>query len=282
MKERVQKRSDHSLGRLWRQYLEARAEMEDYAEGSWEHYETGRRAVRLRDRVIVNYSPLVKYVAGLLPSRMRGVVDHEDVLSWGVIGLLKAVETFDSSRGAKFESYAISRIRWSILDEYRSQDWVPRRTRARAQEVEKTKARLSQELGRTPSEGEVAFEVGMTIGEYRRFLGQYSRSQVSSLEAKLGGESRTETEFQDRLADIGALDPQSEADTGDLQEQLAGAIGELGERERLIVTLYFHEGLTLKEIGKTLDLTEGRISQILSKTLKALRGSLTPENSLVA
>ena len=282
MKERVQKRSDHSLGRLWRQYLEARAEMEDYAEGSWEHYEAGRRAVRLRDRVIVNYSPLVKYVAGLLPSRMRGVVDHEDVLSWGVIGLLKAVETFDPSRGAKFESYAISRIRWSILDEYRSQDWVPRRTRARAQEVEKTKARLSQELGRTPSEGEVAFEVGMTIGEYRRFLGQYSRSQVSSLEAKLGGESRTGTEFQDRLADIGALDPQSEADTGDLQEQLAGAIGELGERERLIVTLYFHEGLTLKEIGKTLDLTEGRISQILSKTLKALRGSLTPENSLVA
>ena len=282
MKQRVQKRSDHSLGRLWRQYLEARAEMEDYAEGSWEHYEAGRRAVRLRDRVIVNYSPLVKYVAGLLPSRMRGVVDHEDVLSWGVIGLLKAVETFDPSRGAKFESYAISRIRWSILDEYRSQDWVPRRTRARAQEVEKTKARLSQELGRTPSEGEVAFEVGMTIGEYRRFLGQYSRSQVSSLEAKLGGESRTGTEFQDRLADIGALDPQSEADTGDLQEQLAGAIGELGERERLIVTLYFHEGLTLKEIGKTLDLTEGRISQILSKTLKALRGSLTPENSLVA
>ena len=256
--------------------------MEDYAEGSWEHYEAGRRAVRLRDRVIVNYSPLVKYVAGLLPSRMRGVVDHEDVLSWGVIGLLKAVETFDPSRGAKFESYAISRIRWSILDEYRSQDWVPRRTRARAQEVEKTKARLSQEFGRTPSEGEVAFEVGMTIGEYRRFMGQYSRSQVSSLEAKLGGESRTGTEFQDRLADAGALDPQSEADTGDLRQQLAGAIGELGERERLIVTLYFHESLTLKEIGKTLDLTEGRISQILSKTLKALRGSLTPENSLVA
>lgn len=281
MKQRVQKRSGHSLGRLWRQYLEARAEMKDYAEGSWEHYEASRRAVRLRDRVIVNYSPLVKYVAGLLPSRMRGVVDHEDVLSWGVIGLLKAVETFDPSRGAKFESYAIERIRWLILDEYRSQDWVPRRTRARAQEVEKTKARLSQELGRTPSEKEVAFEVSMTIGEYRRFLGQYSRSQVFSLEAKLGGESRTGTKFQDRLADIGALDPQSETDTGDLREQLAGAIGELGERERLIVTLYFHEGLTLKEIGKTLDLTESRISQILSKTLKALRGSLTRENSLV-
>ncbi len=282
MQQRVQKRNDHSLGRLWRLYLETRAEMEEYAEGSWEHYEARRKTVRLRDRVVVNYSPLVKYVAGLLPSRMRGVVEHEDVLSWGVIGLIKAVETFDSDRGAKFESYAISRIRWSILDEYRSQDWVPRRTRMRAQEVEKAKARLSQTFGRTPSEEEVAFEVSMTINEYRRFLGQYARSQVSSLEAKLGGESRVGSEFQALIADAWAIDPQSEASTRDLRENLAEAIGELKERERLVITLYFYEGLTLKEIGKAIELSEGRISQILSGTLAKLRENLTEKHTLVA
>ena len=282
MQQRVPKRSDHSLGRLWRLYLEARAEMEEYTEGSWEHYEAGRAAVRLRDRVVMNYSPLVKYVAGLLPSRMRGVVDHEDVLSWGVIGLLKAVETFDPSRGAKFESYAISRIRWSILDEYRSQDWVPRRTRVRAQEVEKARARLSQELGHTPSEGEVAFEVGMTINEYRRFLGQYAQSQVSSLEAKLEGDSRVGAEFQAVIADAGVIDPQSEAGARDLRESLAEALGGLKERERLVVTLYFYEGLTLKEIGKAINLSEGRISQILSRTLSKLRESLAKEDTLIA
>jgi len=233
------------------------------------------RANQLRDRLVVNYSPLVKYAAGRVGARMTGALDQEDLMSWGVLGLLDAIETFDPGRNAKFESYAISKIRWAILDELRRQDWVPRRVRGRAQEVERATVRLAQDLRRPPTEAEVAREADLTVAEYREFLSQYSRAHVGSLEARLEIDGGIGAEYGSLLEDHGADDPQSEANRADLRAQLVGALENLGEQERLVATFYFYDGLTLKEIGKALNLTEGRISQILRRALNQLRGWLT-------
>jgi RNA polymerase sigma factor for flagellar operon FliA len=233
------------------------------------------RANQLRDRLVVNYSPLVKYAAGRVGARMTGALDQEDLMSWGVLGLLDAIETFDPGRNAKFESYAISKIRWAILDELRRQDWVPRRVRGRAQEVERATVRLTQNLRRPPTEAEVAREADLTVAEYREFLSQYSRAHVGSLEARLEIDGGIGAEHGSLLEDHGADDPQNEANRADLRAQLVGALENLGEQERLVATFYFYDGLTLKEIGKALNLTEGRISQILRRALNQLRGWLT-------
>ncbi len=258
-------------------YLKVRGELLQGAsegEKSEEGLEMEREAGRLRDRLVINYSPLVKYVASRVGARVPGVVEQEDMISWGVLGLLDAVETYDPDRAgkkAKFESYAISKVRWSILDHIRSQDWVPRRVRVRAQEVEAATVLLTQELRRAPTEDEIAGEVGIEVEEYHNFLDQYSRAQVVSLEARLDVEGGSGVEYGALVRDLSAADPQSQANIGDLRAQLIAAIGELEERERLVATFYFYEGLTLKEIGKALDLTEGRVSQILRRALTKLR-----------
>jgi RNA polymerase sigma factor for flagellar operon FliA len=265
-----------TLGRLWARYLGLRRELEEaYEDGARPEIE--RQAGQLRDRLVVNYSPLVKYVASRVGARVPGAVEQEDMISWGVLGLLDAIETYDPDRPgrkAKFESYAISKIRWAILDELRSQDWVPRRVRLRAQEVEKAATRLTRELRRPPTEAEIAEESGMEVVEYRGFLDQYSRAQVASLEARLEAGGGSSTEYEAFIEDSSAVDPQSQANREEVRAQLAGAIGQLEERERLVATFYFYEELTLKEIGKALDLTEGRISQILRQALTKLRGYL--------
>ena len=267
-----------SIGRLWSRYLKDRDRLGVSGKGEAETAtlsEQERRANQLRDRLVVNYSPLVKYTAGRVGARMTGALDQEDLMSWGVLGLLDAIETFDPGRNAKFESYAISKIRWAILDELRRQDWVPRRVRGRAQEVERATVRLAQDLRRPPTEAEVAREADLTVAEYREFLSQYSRAHVGSLEARLEIDGGIGAEYGSLLEDHGADDPQSEANRADLRAQLVGALENLGEQERLVATFYFYDGLTLKEIGKALNLTEGRISQILRRALNQLRGWLT-------
>src|SRR5215210_1644282 len=239
--------------------------------------EAERQAGQLRDRLVVNYSPLVKYVANRVGARVPGAVEQEDMISWGVLGLLDAIETYDPDRPgrkAKFESYAISKIRWSILDQLRSQDWVPRRVRSRAQEIERTTTRLTQKLKRPPTEDEIAEEMGMEVAEYHDFLDQYSRAQVASLDRRLEVDGKPGIEYGALVEDSSAVDPQSQANLEDLRAQLVEAIDRLEERERIVATFYFYEGLTLKEIGRALDLTEGRISQILRRALTKLRGQL--------
>jgi RNA polymerase sigma factor for flagellar operon FliA len=229
----------------------------------------------LRDRLVVNYSPLVRYVAGGISARMTGPLDREDVLSWGVLGLLDAVETYDPERRTKFESYAISKIRWSILDELRKADPLTRRVRRRSREVDLIKGELSQRLGRTPTEEEVARELGVGIAEHRAFLERCSRAQVGSLEARLDSEGGPGGELHQLVADSRAVDPESAAETAELRARLVDAIKTLGEQERVVTTFYFYEGLTLREIGGALNLTEGRISQILHRALAKLREALS-------
>lgn len=251
-----------TLGRLWPRYLKLRSDLKALGDDAGRE-DAERQVNHLRDRLIVNYSPLVKYVAGRIGARLTSTVNQEDMMSWGVMGLLDAIETFDPTRKAKFESYAISKIRWAILDEFRKEDWVPRRVRLKAQEIERARDKLAQALRRAPTRGEISSELGIEIEEYQSFLQQYSRSQVGSLEARLEVDGTLGVEFQAMIVDRSAADPESSAELGELREQLIGAIGSLKEQERLVATFYFYDGLTLKEIGKALQLSEGRISQIL-------------------
>ena len=269
------RRAQPTIGRLWMRYLEVREALKG-GRDSVGHMEAAEREARgLRDRLVVNYSPLVKYVAGRVTARMSGIVDQEDVISWGILGLLDALESYDPVRRTKFESYAISKIRWSILDELRKADPLPRRVRLRAREVERARGELAQRLGHAPTEEEVAGELGVGIEEHWAFLERCSRAQVGSLEASLDPDGGAGGTLHELVPDRSATDPESAAEMAEVRSRLTQAIGELGERERVVTTFYFYEGLTLREIGKALDLTEGRISQILRRALTQLRRTLS-------
>ena len=261
-----------TLGSLWSRYLQARGGLSEHAGMiTMERRAAERELKGLRDRLVVNYSPLVKHVAAGVSARMIGPVDREDVISWGIIGLLDAVETYDPERRTKFESYAISKIRWSILDELRRADPLTRRGRRRAREVELARGQLAQRLGRTPTEEEVARELGVGLAEHRAFLDRCRRAQVASLEARLESDGN----LHGLVADSRAVDPESAVEAAELRQRLAEAIRTLGENERVVTTFYFYEGLTLREIGGALNLTEGRISQILHSALAKLKEKLS-------
>jgi RNA polymerase sigma factor for flagellar operon FliA len=266
------------LGDLWSRYLRVRNRIS--ADGmSCVRLRTAEREARgLRDRLVVNYSPLVRYVAGRTAGRVGGPLDQEDLVSSGLVGLLAAVETFDPGRGTKFESYAISKIRWSILDELRKVDPLSRRTRLRAHQIDRARDELVQKLGRAPTESELVGRLGVSVTEHRAFLDQYARSQVRSFEASCGDlQGGPVGGLHDLVSDHAATDPASAAEVAEVRARLVRAIACLGEKERVVTTFYYFEGLTLREIGRVLDLTEGRISQILHAALARLRHSLDEE-----
>ncbi len=269
-----------TIGGLWSRYLEVRACLHGEAREGTDRLVVEREARGLRDRLVVNYSPLVRYVAAGISSRMAGPLDQEDVVSWGLFGLLDAVETYDPGRRTKFESYAISKIRWSILDELRKVDPLPRRARVRMRETEQARAELAQTLGRAPTELEVARRLGVEFGKHRALLDRFARAQVGSLETRQECERGPGREMHDLVADGSATDPASAAEAAEVRARLVRAIGDLGEQERVVTTFYYYEGLTLREIGCALDLTEGRISQILRRALLRLRQALAEDASL--
>ena len=261
-----------TLGNLWERYLCLRARATGEIRCPVERRKVEREARALRDRLVVNYSPLARYVAGRIPTRATGSLDREDVLAWGLYGLLGAVETYDPSRPAKFETYAISKIRWSVLDELRKADPLPRSARLRMQRIERALCELTQRYGRAPTESEISNALGVSLTDHRAFLDRVARSRVGSLEA---GCEVTEGGLHDLVADRFAADPARAAERAEVRAILGRAIEELGEQERVVTTFYYYEGLTLREIGGILGLTEGRISQILRASMIRLRGSLS-------
>ena len=261
--------SSQTIGRLWTQYFEARSNLSDERLPAEEKRSLKQQSDQLRDRLLVNYSPLVKYVTGRVSARMTGAVDREDFMSTGLIGLLNAIQTYDPEREAKFETYAISKIRWAMLDEARKEDSLPRRTRSRVRQVASARRELAQQLQREPTEAELAEKSDLSVSDYRSVVHQQDLSQTSSLEAQPAGEDGQA--FGPQIADETVLDPESAVEQVERQEELVSAMRELSDKERTVVTLYFYEDLTLREIGQALGLTEGRISQILKKTLGKLR-----------
>jgi RNA polymerase sigma factor FliA len=231
---------------------------------------------RLREQLILHYSPLVKYVAGRVSVGLPPNVEQADFVSSGVFGLIDAIEKFDPERSIKFETYAITRIRGAMIDELRALDWIPRSVRQKARAVERAYATLEAKLRRSPSEPEVAAEMGIELEELHGVFSQLSLANVVALEELLhvGGESGDRLSLMDTLEDTAAEDPVEIAENRELRRMLARAINTLPEREKTVVTLYYYEGLTLAEIGQVLGVTESRVSQIHTKSVLQLRAKL--------
>jgi RNA polymerase sigma factor for flagellar operon FliA len=235
---------------------------------------------RARERLVVAYSPLVKYVSGRMASGLPAHVEEADLISYGLVGLISAIERFELEREIKFETYAITRIKGSIIDELRSLDWVPRSVRARARAIERANTKLEHKLQRAPSDEEMAAELEMTVGDFQDALLQISNSTIAALDElwTVSGSSGDQVSLLDTLHDPGAPDPAQVMDATDLKDRIADAISRLPEREKLVVALYYYENLTLREIGEVLGVTESRVSQLHTKAVLRLRGRMTDDN----
>jgi len=230
----------------------------------------------LRDRLILTYAPLVKFVAGRLGASLPAHVDEQDLASYGLLGLIGAIERFDPDREIKFETYAIARIKGAIIDELRSLDWVPRSVRTRAREIERAIGELERTLLRAPSDEEIAAKLGVTQGELEESLTEISRSSMAALDElwtpSSGGD---QISLIDTIEDTSGPDPEASLQQTELKEALGEAIARLPEREKLVVTLYYYEELTLREIGEVLGVTESRVSQLHTKAVLRLKARLS-------
>ncbi len=240
----------------------------------WSDFKEGRTR-DARDRLIVHYSPLVKYVAGRVAVGLPHSVEQSDLVSYGVFGLIDAIEKFDTSRNIKFETYAISRIKGAMIDELRSIDWVPRSVRAKARSVEKAYTKLEGKLLRTPTDGEIAEEMGITEAELQAIFNQVSFVGIVALDEMLSvtGERGEATSLGETLPDRHD-GPVAAYEVEEMKQILARAINRLADREKIVLTLYYYEGLTLAEIGEVLGVTESRVCQIHTKAVLQLRGRL--------
>src|SRR5215213_1498 len=218
-----------------------------------------------RERLVVAYSPLVKFVAGRTGARLPSHVDQADLISYGMIGLVEAMDRFEPQRQIRFETFAMQRIRGAIIDELRSLDWVPRSVRSRARDIEEANSKLEHEFGRAPTEDEL-----------QEALLQISNSSILALEElwMTPDASGDKVSLLDTIEDESAPDPQAALDTSEVKDRLTEAIQDLPERETLVVALYYFENLTLREIGEVLGVTESRVSQLHSKAVLRLRSRL--------
>ena len=230
----------------------------------------------LRERLILTYAPLVKYVAGRLGTGLPAHVEEGDLVSYGLLGLMNAIERYDPGRDIKFETYAISRIKGAIIDELRSMDWVPRSVRSRAREIERAIVELENKLHRPPADEEIAKALGISEDEFQDNLTAISRSSVAALDelwtiSSSGGDT---VSLIDTLQDPNADDPSLEMTRTEVRESLATAIGKLPDREKTVITLYYYDELTLREIGEVLGVTESRVCQIHTKSVIHLRAKI--------
>lgn len=241
----------------------------------WREYkETG--AQELRDKLILHYAPLVKYVAGRIYYKVPSNVDHGDLVSCGVFGLIDAIEKFDLSKNIKFETYAIARVKGAIIDELRSLDWIPRSVRYKAKELEKTYVDLEMRLKRSPTDEEVCKEMGITKDKLHENIAQIGNTAVVALDDTftVGKDMDGRVGLIDIIEDENSAEPAATFEMAEMKDLLAKSIDRLPEREKTVVALYYYEGLTLKEIGEVLGVTESRVSQMHTKAILQLKAKL--------
>ncbi len=242
-------------------------------EALWESYKTTADPAA-REALIVQYSPLVKYVAGRVAAGLPQSVEQSDLASYGMFGLIDAIDKFEPERGFKFETYAISRIKGSILDELRSIDWVPRSVRSKVRQIEQAYAKIEAVHHRPPSDAELAEELDWSEEQLGTALLQISQVGLAALDESVsgrGGEPGDSMTLGDTIPDRSAGSPMGAFEAAETRQLLGDAINTLPEREKLVLTLYYYENMTLQEIGRVLGVTESRVCQIHTKSLLHLR-----------
>jgi RNA polymerase sigma factor FliA len=231
----------------------------------WREYRASNDAA-LRNRLVLQYSPLVKYVAGRLRTRMPESVEQDDLVSDGVLGLMDAIERFEPARGLSFQTFAVPRIRGAIIDGMRAMDIVPRSVRDKLRLVNRAQASLEERLGRVPEDVEVAREVGIPVQQLRDLSRKASSAHANLDDFDLADELSSATDHR--------------VEQGDVRASLMQVVDQLGERDRIVIALYYFEGLTLAEIGQVLGVTESRVSQVHRRATTVLRQRLVELESV--
>ncbi|MFM7068073.1 MAG: RNA polymerase sigma factor WhiG [Actinomycetes bacterium] len=253
-------------------------EPDDDIEQLWSSFKE-RRDGTDRDALILHYSPLVKYVAGRVAAGLPQNVEQSDLASYGMFGLIDAIEKFEPERGFKFETYAIARIKGAILDELRSMDWVPRSVRAKARQIEQAYAKIEAAEHRPPSDAELASELDWSDEQLQTALTQISHVGLAALDEVLAGDRGDTVTLGDTIADTSVNGPMGAFEVAETRQLLGQAINTLPEREKIVLTLYYYENLTLQEIGRVLGVTESRVCQIHTKAVLHLRSRFTAMES---
>ena len=228
-----------------------------------------------KDKLIMEYAPMIKYIAQKIAVRLPSNIELDDLISSGVIGLMDAIEKYDPSRDNKFKTYAEFRVRGAILDELRAQDWVPRSVRDKAKLLDRTYAALEQALGRAATDEEVSAELRMTMDEFYDLVNQVRPVSLLSIDDANTFSNVDKKSILNLLEAAKFNNPFNQLNLKKVKEVVAGAIEELPEKQRLVLSLYYYEDLNLKEIGKVLDVTESRVSQLHAQAVARLRSKLS-------
>lgn len=260
--DQKQKRmSDSDIDKLWAQYVIDKTNKET------------------RDRIIVQYIYLIKYVVGRLRMNLPNSIATDDIAGYGVEGLIDAIERFVPSRGVRFETYALMRIRGSIIDRIRSQDWVPRGTQRRFKKIQNAILKLQLSLGRMPTTEELAKELETTKEKVETTMAEMESNTIVSIYDNRDSSSSSEGfEIIDTIQDANSPDPLAELETKDVKKELSSALSKLPERERMILALYYHENMTLKEIGEIISISESRVCQLHAQAIMKLRRLLSHQD----
>ncbi|MBP5464729.1 MAG: RNA polymerase sigma factor WhiG [Treponema sp.] len=241
----------------------------------WHEFKKSR-STKIRDQFIRQYMPLVKYVAGKVSSGMPESVEFDDLVGYGQFGLLDAISKYDPDKNVKFKTYAVTRIRGAIFDELRELDWVPRSVRQKSREIEDTITELEAKLGRTASDAEIAKAMGMTESEYESVVMKVSGTNILSLnDVWYSNDDSDNMSIGDNIEAPNSMNPDVIVEREEIKRVIIQAINELPQNEKMVIILYYHEDLTFKEIGKVLNVSESRISQLHSKANLRLRAKLT-------
>lgn len=261
---------------LWGSDKSREPDIEDKTEEErWIQYRNGKDP-KIREAFIKQYAPLVKYVAGKVAVGMPHNVEFDDLVGFGVFGLLDAIDKFDPDKNVKFKTYAVTRIRGAIFDELRTLDWVPRSVRQKTREVEEAIGTLEAQLGRTASDQEIAQSMGMDENEYQKVMQRISSTSILSLsDMWFSGDDNDKVSIGDGIESPASLNPDVIVEKEEIRQVIVSAINDLPEKEKKILILYYYEDLTLKEIGKVLEVTESRVSQLHTKAILRLRSRLT-------
>ncbi len=231
---------------------------------------------KIREYFIIKYAPLVKYVAGKISVGMPTNVEFDDLVGYGVFGLLDAIEKYDLEKKVKFNTYAVNRIRGAIFDELRSIDWVPRSVRQKSREIEDTIASLEGRLGRSASNEEIAAEMGLNLEDYNGLLLKVSTTSVVSLtDLKFSTDDAEEFSVGDIIEAPSSLNPDVIVERDEIKKIVLQSLKELPDREKKVLIMYYYEEMTLKEIGKVLGVTESRVSQIHTSSILKLKAKLS-------